>query len=68
MFTQVQVPGMPTTLFDRSVDTAEHELTALKALMELGMHLNGFRPGRMTYAAPASAPSRGRQHVRLSSA
>src|SRR5262245_28819467 len=35
MFTQAQVPGMPDELFDRFVETVEHELTTLKALMEV---------------------------------
>jgi hypothetical protein len=35
VFTQVQVPGMPDELFDRFVETVEHELTTLKALMEV---------------------------------
>src|SRR5215510_2773505 len=35
LFTQVQVSGMPDELFDGFVDTVEHELTTLKALMEV---------------------------------
>lgn len=35
VFTQVQVPGIPDALFDRLVETVDHELTALKAQMEV---------------------------------
>lgn len=35
VFTQVQAPGIPDEIFDRFVETADHELTALKAVMEV---------------------------------
>lgn len=35
MFTQFQAPGMPDDAFARSVQTLAHELTVLKALMEV---------------------------------
>src|SRR5262245_15481726 len=34
-FTQVQAPQMPDELFDRLVETVGHELTALKAALEV---------------------------------
>lgn len=39
LFTQVQVPGVPDEMFDRLVQTVEHELTTLKAVMEVGCPL-----------------------------
>jgi len=35
VFTQVQGPEIPDELFDRLVETVDHELTALKAQMEV---------------------------------
>jgi uncharacterized protein YndB with AHSA1/START domain len=35
VFTQVQAPGIPEEMFDRFVETVAHELTALKAVMEV---------------------------------
>jgi hypothetical protein len=35
VFTQFQAPGMPDDAFARSVQTLAHELTVLKALMEV---------------------------------
>jgi hypothetical protein len=35
LFTQVQVPGVADEMFDRLVQAVEHELTTLKAMMEV---------------------------------
>lgn len=39
VFTQVQAPGIPDELFDQFVETVHHELTALKAQMEVNCPL-----------------------------
>jgi hypothetical protein len=35
VFTQFQAPGMPDDVFDKNVRTLAHELTVLRALMEV---------------------------------